>query len=70
MKPTKGTSRSRTGTRRSHHGLKPLTIHKDEEGNAHLPHHATPLTGKYRGKQAKDVAKRTVRRVKKLKAIS
>ncbi|MBT4153308.1 MAG: 50S ribosomal protein L32 [Candidatus Magasanikbacteria bacterium] len=69
-KPVKGTTRSKTGHRRSHHALKGIRIQKDAEGNASLPHQATPATGMYKGKTVLDVAKRLKRRIKKLKPLS
>ena len=69
-KPTQKTSRSRTGNRRSHHALKKVTLVRDAEGNLHLPHHATPATGSYKGKTAVDVAKRAQRRIRHTKPLS
>lgn len=41
-----------TGSRRSHHALKGVSVVKDKEsGNLRLPHHLDEVTGMYRGKQ-------------------
>ncbi len=69
-KPVKGTSRARTGARRSHQALKGIRIQKDAQGNPAVPHQATPETGMYKGKTVIDVAKRIQRRIKKLKPLS
>ena len=69
-KPTQKTSRSRTGNRRSHHALKKVQLVRDEEGNLHLPHHATPATGTYKGKKIVDVAKRALRRARHTKPLN
>jgi ribosomal protein L32 len=63
--PTQKTSRSRRGSRRAHHKLGKIQISIDAAGNAHLPHHASPVSGKYKGKAIVDVAKRAVRKSKK-----
>ncbi len=60
----KRTNRSKRD-RASHFALKPIAISFDEDGNAHLPHRATPKTGKYRGQVVTKVEKRTKRSAKK-----
>lgn len=65
----RNTSRSKR-TRASHFGLKKKTIHVDEEGNPHLPHHAAPASGKYRGRKVEDVNTRKARLARKRKALS
>lgn len=62
---TQKTSRSRTGNRRSHHALTKVHLSRDAEGNLHLPHHAAPVTGAYRGKKAVDTTKRALRKAAK-----
>ena len=60
-------TRSKTGKRRSHHGLTTARITKDAAG-VHLRHRVDPETGMYRGKVIIDVvaeAKRVQRRVKR-----
>ncbi len=68
--PKTKTSKPRQRSRRSHHALKPVKVILDEEGNPHLPHHASPVSGKYKGKQVVDVLKRTARRIKRVKKAS
>jgi len=68
--PKTKTSKPRQRSRRSHHALKPVKVILDEEGNPHLPHHASPVTGKYKGKQVVDVIKRTARRIRRVKKAS
>lgn len=61
-------NRSKTGKRRSHHGLSTARVTKDAKGGVHLRHRADPETGLYRGKVVIDVvarAKREQRRVKR-----
>lgn len=68
--PTKKrTSRSKK-ERASHFALKKVQVVYDEEGNPQLPHHANPTTGKYKGRNVVDVAKRIARRARKMKPIS
>lgn len=68
--PKTKTSKPRQRSRRSHHALKPVKVILDEDGNPHLPHHASPVSGKYKGKQVVDVLKRTARRIKRVKKAS
>ncbi len=65
MKPKGKTPKRKTGSRRSHHALKPINLRKDEDGNVHLPHHATAKTGTYRGRSVSDQTKKAVKAVKK-----
>lgn len=61
-------NRSKTGKRRSHHGLSAARVTKDSTGGTHLRHRVNPETGMYRGKMIIDVvaqAKRVQRRVKR-----
>lgn len=50
------TSRSKR-ERGRHHGVKGVALRVDEDGTLHRPHHASPSTGKYRGRQAAKVKK-------------
>ena len=68
--PKTKTSKPRQRSRRSHHAIKPVKVVLDEEGNPPLPHHASPVSGKYKGKQVVDVEKRTARRIKRVKKAS
>ncbi len=68
--PKTKTSKRRQRTRRSHHALKPIAVKIDEDGNPHLPHHAAPRSGKYKGKQVIDTAKRIMRRARRVKKAS
>ena len=68
--PKTKTSKPRQRSRRSHHAIKPVKVVLDEEGNPHLPHHASPVSGKYKGKQVVDVEKRTARRINRVKKAS
>jgi len=63
--PTKRHTRQHKGARRSHHALKPIQVAFDADGNPHLAHHATPLSGKYKGRSVVDVTKRLKRLTKK-----
>ena len=60
-------NRSHTGNRRSHHALMNPAMSKDG-GAVHLRHRASLTTGKYRGHEVIDVAKRITRKEKKAKA--
>tara|TARA_B100001964_G_scaffold140355_1_gene154711 strand:+ start:337 stop:552 length:216 start_codon:yes stop_codon:yes gene_type:complete len=71
MSTPKGkTTKSKKGRRRSHKNGPLLQIHVDEQGNPSLAHHASPVSGTYRGRQVVDVEKRMKRRVKKLKPLT
>ena len=66
-------TRSHTGNRRSHHGVKAPRLSKDiKTGSTHLRHRADVRTGMYRGQKIIDVetlkAKKTLRAEKKLKS--
>ena len=61
-------NRSKTGKRRSHHGLSAARLTTDTKGGVHLRHRVDPSTGLYRGKVVVDVvaaAKRDQRRMKR-----
>lgn len=61
-------NRSKTGKRRSHHGLSAARLTKDQKGGVHLRHRVDPETGTYRGRVVIDVvaqAKRAQRRMKR-----
>ena len=60
-------NRSHTGNRRAHHALKNIALRKDG-GAVHLRHRASAVTGKYRGHDVINVAKRITRMEKKAKA--
>lgn len=66
--PTKKHTKTSKGDRRRHHGMKKIAVHIDEDGNAHLPHHASPASGKYRGKTVVNTQKRAARSARKAKA--
>lgn len=68
--PKTKTSKPRQRARRSHHALKLVKVVIDEEGNTHLPHHASPISGKYKNRQVINTEKRTARRIKRVKKIS
>ncbi len=68
--PKTKTSKPRQRSRRSHHALKPVKVLVDKDGNPHLPHHASPITGEYKGKKVVDVEKRTTRRIRRVKKTS
>jgi large subunit ribosomal protein L32 len=68
-------NRSKTGKRRSQHGLTGTRTAKCECGALRIPHRACPSCGKYNGKiivdvveRAKREARRTKRREKALRA--
>jgi len=63
--PTKRHTRQHKGARRSHDALKLIQVAFDADGNPHLPHHATPMSGKYKGRTVTDVTKRALRSSKK-----
>lgn len=63
--PTKRHTRQHKGARRSHDALKPINIVFDADGNPHLPHHATLMSGKYKGRTVINTAKRAARLTKK-----
>lgn len=53
-KPVKGTTRQKTGLRRSHLALKKTTLRACEKCGAHtLPHKACDKCGNYRGRSVK-----------------
>ena len=61
-------NRSKTGKRRSHHGLSAARLTKDTKGGVHLRHRVDPSTGLYRGRVVIDIvaeAKRQQRRNKR-----
>ena len=58
---------SHTGNRRSHHALLNPAMSKDGS-TVHLRHRANPITGKYRGHDVIDVAKKITRMEKKAKS--
>lgn len=60
--PKQKTPKSKTRRRRSHLKLKPVQVRFDKDGNPHLPHKATKVTGTYRGKK---VTKTTDVRIKR-----
>ena len=45
-------------------------VHVDQDVNPHLPHHASPVSGMYKGKTVVDVEKRTTRRIRRVKKAS
>lgn len=55
-------TKSHTGNRRAHHRLKNPAISKDSDGNVHLRHRVSPVSGKYRGRQVIDVAKKILKK--------
>lgn len=59
-------NRSKTGKRRSHHGLTTARITKDAAG-VHLRHRVDPETGMYRGKVVIDIVARTKREQRRVK---
>ena len=59
------TSRSKR-ERAAHFALGKLPIQFDEDGNPKLPHRASPISGKYRGKTGFNVEKRVRRATKRL----
>lgn len=68
-------NRSKTGKRRSHHGLTSARLTKDVKGGTHLRHRVDPETGMYRGRVVIDVVaakkreqRRTKRKEKELRA--
>ena len=70
-KPVKGTTRGRTGKRRSHQALSATIFAKCEKCSAPtLPHKACLTCGSYKGRQVINVEKRINRRIKKLKSVS
>ncbi len=61
-------NRSKTGKRRSHHGLSAARLTTDTKGGVHLRHRVDPETGLYRGKVVIDVValkQREQRRIKR-----
>jgi ribosomal protein L32 len=68
--PKTKTSKRRKRERRSHLALKPVKVITDKDGNPHLPHHASPVSGEYKGKKVVDVEKRTTRRIARVKKAS
>ena len=45
---------SKTGSRRAHHALSEVRLGKDKDGVLHRRHHASPETGRYRGRVVLD----------------
>jgi len=70
MKPKTRGTKSKTNQRRSHLKLKKVLIQFDEQGNPHLPHTASKVTGAYKGRQVVDVKKRAERHAKKMRKIT
>jgi len=70
MKPKTRGTKSKTNQRRSHLKLKKVAIKFDEQGNPHLPHRASKVSGIYKGRQVIDVKKRTERLAKRMKKIT
>lgn len=61
-------TRSKTGSRRSHHGIKAPRLSKDAEtGDAYPRHRVSPVTGRYRGRMVVDVAAKLAKQEKKRK---
>lgn len=59
---TQKTHKSRTKSRRSHHGLKAKTLATCEKCEAKItPHQACPKCGHYRGRKILDITKRVLR---------
>ena len=48
-------NRSKTGKRRSHHGLAAARVTTDSSGSTHLRHRVNPETGMYRGRVVIDI---------------
>jgi ribosomal protein L32 len=64
-------TRGHTNNRRSHHSLEKPALTKDEAGNIHLRHRASPTTGAYRGRQVLNTsakAEKVARKVQERKA--
>jgi large subunit ribosomal protein L32 len=59
-------TRAHTRNRRSHHSLSAPALTTDKEtGTPHMRHRASPITGKYRGRQVIDVDKKIAKKESK-----
>ena len=58
-------TRSHTKNRRSHHALAKPALSKDENGEAHLRHRVSKVTGIYRGRKVLDNLKKLEKKAKK-----
>jgi large subunit ribosomal protein L32 len=63
-------TRSHTKNRRAHHALSKPALTKDENGNAHLRHRVSKMTGTYRGRKVVDLSAKLEKRAKKSKAAA
>lgn len=61
-------NRGQTGSRRSHHALKPPHLAKDGDGSLYLRHRMNPTTGKYRGRVVVDIASKRAAKMARQKA--
>lgn len=61
-------TRSKTNSRRAHHGASETRLSKDPEtGDFHPRHRVSPITGRYRGRVVIDVAARLAKKEEKRK---
>ncbi len=56
----------KTGQRRSHHAVKPITVVHSGKTAPRLPHTVDTTTGEYRGRIVKSVAKKAARTTRRL----
>ncbi len=63
-------TRAHTKNRRSHHSLSEPALSNDAQDGVHLRHRVSPTTGKYKGEQVIDLAKKDAKKAlkKELKA--
>lgn len=60
-------TKSKTQSRRAHHALEGARLGKDKEGALHLRHHASPETGRYRGRVVIDFTAKLAKAERKRK---
>jgi len=56
-------TKSHTQNRRSHHALSEPSISDNAQDGINLRHRVSPITGKYKGRQVLNVAKKTTAKV-------